>query len=388
MNIFDVINSRERAIEQIQSYPPLLVEESDEGLLDGSITTKMIENGTLEKITGFSVRAITAIVEAITPFTDQARRRGPRPKSKLSDHLVCYLYLMKAGMDMALLSTTIGLTETRFTGNVDRIRPLLNHALRVKWKNVLPRHNPDHQRSFPHAALLIDCTTVRCNRPMGNFEEGKLFYDAKNHIYGLKKEVAVTAAPPHFYVASSPFSPGKIHDYSIHKTYHHNYDFYLRKTIDEKDHFQADRAHTHWAVIADMAYIGPQSDTPNERRIYPVKKPISVADRTHNETLNPARVPVEQFFGRLYKKFGVFCSTYRYDHFTFDIDFDNGCLLINEDIADRALADEDEKFYKQVLTARLEAYHRQVAKEKEARARYKRNKRLRSESVQSYVHDP
>ena len=58
------------------------------------------------------------------------------------------------------------------------------------------RPRPLTGRFYCHVALLVDSTTILINKPLGRFSESKIFFDGKNHVYGIKKEVAVWPHPP------------------------------------------------------------------------------------------------------------------------------------------------------------------------------------------------
>jgi len=62
--------------------------------------------------------------------------------------------------------------------------------------------------SYPYIALLNDSMTVETCQPGGPFEEVKSYFDVKNGIYGIKKEVTVSAHPPHYALFISPYHHG------------------------------------------------------------------------------------------------------------------------------------------------------------------------------------
>lgn len=321
----------------------------------------------------------------MTPWAMNARTRGPHPKSSLSDALLCYLILLKTGLDLPVLAKVLKLSESRLEGNISRVRSIVNAALKQRWQELIVRPTANLNRPFPEAGLLIDNTTVQCFRPKGRYMEVKHYFDGKNHIYGLKKEVSITAVAPHFYVTSSPHYPGSVHDYTIHKMEYRRHFEYTLKQPSEVYALPADCRHEHWATVLDKAYIGPEGDTPDERRITPTKNPHTAEQVAFNRTVSNVRVPVEQFFGRLYNKFGVLRKIYRYDHAHFDVDFENACLLTNEDILITALCAEDGTFYKQLLTVKLEAHNTIKEKRKREREAYHTRKKSRLDEISPFV---
>jgi hypothetical protein len=72
---------------------------------------------------------------------------------------------------------------------IDRIRPFVTSVLKKRWVDK-PRpgriHGVDNS-VMSRIGLIVDCTTFPVNRPVGRFEESKIYWDDKNSMYGLKK---------------------------------------------------------------------------------------------------------------------------------------------------------------------------------------------------------
>lgn len=132
----DVLDRAERDLQELHLYPPLPNDLPEPDILNGNITAHFKANQCFHDYTGFSENVITTLVEAMLPISMNARQRGPQPRSSLSDSLLCYLCQMRSSMDVPLLAKILHLSENRFSNNVDRIRPILNDAL----KNLLVDH--------------------------------------------------------------------------------------------------------------------------------------------------------------------------------------------------------------------------------------------------------
>ena len=117
--------------------------------------------------------------------------------------------------------------------------------------------------SSSHAALIIDTHTTQCFYPKGPFAKATAYYDAKNAIYGLKCEVAVTACPPYFYTHVSAYVPGATHDFELFKRGYFNYLDYLLKLPTESIRLPGDTQPRHWALLCDLGYIGPEGVSPD-----------------------------------------------------------------------------------------------------------------------------
>ena len=217
--------------------------------------------------------------------------------------------------------------------------------------------------------------TTETYRPKAPFEEGKIYYDGKNHIYGLKSEIAVLAKKPHYCLFAARHSVGSQHDYEYHRTIYQTYLPYLRKLPPEHLQLPSDMQSNFWAVA--KAYTGAPSDTPDLRRIIPKKGHLSAAEHAQSETLKRIRVPVEQFFGRLTRAWGVMQNVYRWDHANFDIDFENACFLTNELIQQNDLATADAVFYRKFLNERVQKATEHEKKRKAQLENYASRKRRR-----------
>jgi len=151
------------------------------------------------------------------------------------------------------------------------------------WQQQRPRPTHHAQVDYQYIAAVGDVISLEVFRPKGRFEEAKAYWDAKNGIYALKKEVHVSATAPHIALFSAPAEIGSVHDYSI-----------FRKTPQERNALEID-AHNSWGVLYDSAYTGPETDTPGLRRIHLFRIPSTAEERQRNLILARMRVVVEQF---------------------------------------------------------------------------------------------
>jgi len=80
------------------------------------------------------------------------------------------------------------------------------------WPTPLPN------TLYSYVGLVVDSTTTKICRQGGPFEEVQPYFDKKNAIYGIKKEVAVSAVTPHYALFSSPFHLGSEHEIGHYST--------------------------------------------------------------------------------------------------------------------------------------------------------------------------
>jgi hypothetical protein len=225
-------------------------------------------------------------------------------------------------------------------------------TLRARWWAPRRRPSPVADSTWPHVALLVDTNTTETFRPRARFDEAKIYWDAHNHVYGIKKEVAVTATPPYYCMFTHKGVVGSMHDYDEHKRLAPSYHEYLLKTPEEAHLLRADAAERFWAIMADAAYIGPAADTAPIRRVTPLRGNMLAHDARVNQEVARRRNPIEWVVGRLWRSWSILRNVYRWDHAHFDDDYDICCLLTNELVRTTQLEERDYDFFRKVVTQR------------------------------------
>ena len=141
--------------------------------------------------------------------------------------------------------------------------------------------------------LLLDSHTTEFHHLKAPFNEAKIYFDGKNHIYGLKTEVAISASVPYYCVLVGNHRPGSVHDFEILKQGYQKYLDYLHKLPAESAALPSDCQSWHWAVLVDMGYIGPEYATPDFHWITPIKNPVSPQEVQYNQSIGRVRVHIE-----------------------------------------------------------------------------------------------
>jgi len=137
-------------------------------------------------------------------------------------------------------------------------------VLKKRWVDK-PRPGRIHgvDNSVSRIGLIVDCTTFPVNRPVGRFEESKIY----------KKEVAVMGKAPHFALFSSRGEVGSRHDITIFKRNLGKYAKYLESVSNPG---------TFWDLCADKGYTDQSLVTPF-KRIIPKKSNMENYSPTENE---------------------------------------------------------------------------------------------------------
>lgn len=377
LNLLNTIAERQdAAVAQILAFDGPLVDVDEEEPPHGAIWEAFATDALTKKFTTMTRAQITSIYQTMSPHIAAVRRRGPRPASTWMDSLLCYLVWAHApGKHFDQVAGALGIPSSRFQDNLARVRPVLLATLCSRWLDPRVRPQPLVGTNHPEIALLIDTHTTETFRPKAPFEEAKAYRDEKNHIYGVKNEVAVSAHAPHYCLFASPRAVASVHDFPYHKRYFEQYLPYLLKTPAEHHALPNDVQNRFWAVCCDKGYIGPADETPGERRIMPKKGHVTQEERAANAEINRIRVPVEQFFGRLLSSWGILRGVYRWDHTNFDTDFQICCLLTNELIHHNQLENLDHEFYRRYLTVRRNKAEARERKRNQQLATYAHNQR-------------
>lgn len=350
----------------------------DDGVPPSKIAIFFEEHGLFIKATNFTKVEIIAMYQDSQPFFAVARARGRAPQIGDIDSMILLFYWLKLHPDVSELSKTFGYGETAVRTAISRARQAVLAFLENKWWKHRPRPQPIQDSPLSNLALLVDSTSIEVYKPLGRFAESKKYWDAKNSIYAIKKQVAVMAASPYYALFVADGQPGSVHDYTIFKSSFIPMRQYLIKTAYERHMSATD---DRWAVLGDSGYIGPERDTEGLSKIT-MDKPSMIRTITQtNANIEKARIrcPVEQFFGRSKKLWGVMREVYRWDHSHFDDDINLCILLTNEHIErfQQPPAPSDGDFERQQIGMRISVFEEFREKRKKQMAEYRARKRAR-----------
>ena len=134
--------------------------------------------------TNFTEREICAIVEASFVHWAQFRKRGPKPKLSEADSILCLLIYYASGNKLDRLASVVGIKPPTFKDVLIRTRPVLFSLLSERWLKNRIRPAPVINSEFPWTALLVDATSQEVFRPVGPFEESKVFLELQlSHVH-------------------------------------------------------------------------------------------------------------------------------------------------------------------------------------------------------------
>jgi len=327
------------------------------------------QHNVLEKLTNFDEETNLRHHRLCRPQWAKQGGRGRNTKISHMDHELLYKMFVRSGDDPDKISGhlrgIVNWNAQLIRDALIRVRPVLEGALKEEWWSDRIRPTPLTETSYPYIGLLFDETPCPCYRPLGTFNEAKQYWDSHYPAYCLKAEVAVRAHAPHYALFVGPATIGSVHCYETFKRNYEQYIDYLVKTPEETTSVLDDTEH-RWAILGDLGYCGPQSDTPEIRKVTGKKSnaQLSYGDRVRNVELAKIRVPIEQFFGRQKRLFMIWQHRYQLEHSLFIHDFIITVLLTNEHIRSHALQPDDRDYYVGVLVRYRHEYEEKVEKRK------------------------
>jgi hypothetical protein len=199
---------------------------------------------------------------------------GARPKSTWLDMVICYLAWLKLGQDYPVLACALGdITTIQLENNINYIRLILFQVLHEKWLLSPSRLKPLVDSPFLHVEIIINNHTTQYYHLKVLFDKAKIYYDRKNHIYGLKSEVVVSATPSYYCIFVGDHTPGFVYNFKIIKRKYHCYFEYLLKLLFETFQLFIDQAFRFEVVLVDKGYIALDHSIPNMKCVTPIRNP-------------------------------------------------------------------------------------------------------------------
>ena len=191
---------------EIESQSHILREEKEK---ESQILEGFIKMNKVMEMCGLPLNIFLELASSIERMFYSTRRRGPLPKISMKYSLFLLLCTYRSGDILDRLSAMFRIKKSTLDETISRTRSLLNSVLLERWGN-LPKPVPlgGVDNALKNVGLTVDCTSFQVYRPTGRFEEAKKYFDYKNSIYALKKEIAVMPKPPYFALFYSSGDPG------------------------------------------------------------------------------------------------------------------------------------------------------------------------------------
>jgi hypothetical protein len=185
--IDNIAKANSKEIAELQALEPGSFQLQADDEPNGSIWIRLKSDRKFKLWTGFEEHEILALFRAMKPSILRYRRRGPQPKISWGDTLILSLTFYHLGLKFEVASAVFGISTTAMKEAIARIRPILHSTLSERWLEQKKRPVPLLTTNYPYIGLLVDSMSIEVFRPKGRFEEAKVYWDAKNCMYALKK---------------------------------------------------------------------------------------------------------------------------------------------------------------------------------------------------------
>ena len=187
------ISQVENEILQTSQQGLIIENELKDGFSEskGELLERVKQRNDFEKFTNFTEVELVCLYQQLVPFIHCYRRRGPLPKITFTDSLLILLIFYKTALEIDELAALLGYSPSTLQASINRMRPILLDCLQNEWLANPRRPQPLHNTHVPYVGLLADSVSIEVFRPRAHFSEAKVYWDGKNRIYALKKEVAV-----------------------------------------------------------------------------------------------------------------------------------------------------------------------------------------------------
>ena len=294
-------------------------------------------------------RVFRLVVSAVDDIA--LARRGRRAFVFSHEERIIFLHVYLAfGIDVITMLLT---PRIRTVCEIHRIAKSTCEMYAARLRGLFVVGRNEWRRDTNNVGYVIDCTVVQVKRPGVGFEEAKLWFSGKHHIYCVKKEVVVNSRTGTAAFVSTG-RPGSVHDV----------------TVMRSDSAAINQLVGRSTLLGDKGYRGGESSVPML---------FVVEDETRRE-LRVQRTLVECFFGRLKNKYKAFGRKWFLGVDMFDGFFDCACALTNADILVNPLSVDDQRHNQNILNSwqaeeadrresrrrRNEAYRRRVEAERSA----------------------
>lgn len=366
-------NEREKEAESISKITEREVreiyDEDPTENIKGSffeLLNKDVDTDTFISYTGFHVTEFERLHDIVHDSLNH-QGRGRSPKFGTKDILVLLLFYFRRYPKYETIRSIFRIPESSFKGILKTYIPKLLEVLEKRFiTDIAETCSIEHDEYFNDCGYIVDATVQPIEVPKVSYEARKPYYSGKHGVYCLKSQVIVTFQGIAVHIITG-IEGGK-HDKAV---FDDSIQDFTNKVLS---HHVNDPS----KILGDKGYQDQTCDI----LVTPFKGELLDLEDTeleHNENLGKRRIIVENYFGRLKKRYGITKDIFRSDISMYPSFFIICCALINYEIAfcGHPLRDSDSTYYIKLVTKMMKDSKLKKALRSKQYKKYKKKKKKR-----------
>ena len=323
-------------------------------------------------MTGFSIANFDRLY-AHSDDIFEFKGRGRKPPVQGKDVLILLLNYLKRYPKLEEMSLFFEIKVSTLSAILQRAINAASEQYYKLYVEDRPTRDPlPVNPAYPEVSYLLDVTVQPINTPICEFNDIKVWFSGKHHRYVIKSQVITNVNGVALLVHSG--IQGSIHDMKLfEKTKEEVEQMMMKHPRDKNEYPNLKENEQYGLILADKGYISqiPYIATP-------IKKPkdeLTTADYKYNAKVSAVRIKIENFFGRLKRRYCIMDAKYRGNRESYESIFKLCAALVNYEIlyCKSPLVKQDQISYLQGEA--------QLITETETIATKKKNEKLRKKQI-------
>lgn len=319
-------------------------EDEEEGEVDNSLWgTCVADANRCATLCGFSPGEFLELYAEVEAGLDDHAGRGKRSKITKHDKLLMLLVFLKHYESNKRLAETFSISKSHAQKCVAEVAHAIGPLLWDLYVETIDLDDADMERypELPDVVAMMDVTVQPIWVPDGSFEERKRYFSGKHKTYVLKSQCLHALDGRVVHVVTTV--AGATHDVTIAQRHVNDLRRVFRPVyphdpplnVDDSSEEEDEPARM---LLVDSGYQGLQHSLPC---ILPFKRrptrPLTADQKRHNRRVAKRRVLVENYYGRLKRRYRIMTDKYRGEHSNYEMFFKLCIALTNFHVAKHPL---------------------------------------------------
>lgn len=252
--------------------------------------------------------------------------RGKRSRITKQDRLLLLLVFLKHYESNKRIAETFGLSKSHAQNRIAEVAEAIGPTLWRHYVESIDIDDADIRRypEFPDVVAMVDVTAQPIWAPAVSFEERRHYFSGKHRTYAFKTQClhALDGRVVHIVTCV----PGATHDLTIAQVCANEIRRVVRPVpphdpplnVDGSGEDEPDEPAR--VLLADSGYQGLQHIMPC---ILPFKRrlnrPLTADQRRHNRRVARRRVLVENYYGRMKRRYRIMTDKYRGERHNYEL---------------------------------------------------------------------